>query len=262
MIPTRTPPLEPHQAEVSSRWLADQVLERRHVVIALSGAHAYGFPSPDSDLDLKAVHAAPVREVLGLHKLKPTVDFLGFVEGVELDYTSNELGGVLSGVLGGNGNYIERFLSGYALLADPALPELQAIVQESLNSKLHAHYLGFSTQLHRRLSAPGATVKHALYVLRCALTGAHALLTGQIETDLSALATPYGLPEAHDLIAAKRAGERVALQGESLQAAEALCQRAFALLEDARARTVLPAESPNAAALEDWLISFRLSSLP
>ena len=261
MIPTRTPPLEPHQAEVSSRWLATKALERRHIVIALSGAHAYGFPSPDSDLDLKAVHAAPIRELLGLRKLKSTVDFLGFVHGVELDYTSNELGGVLSGVLGGNGNYIERFLSGFSLVADPVLAELQPIVQASLNSKLHAHYLGFSTQLHRRLSAPDATVKHALYVLRCALTGAHALLTGQIETDLSALATPYGLPEAHDLIAAKRAGERVALVGDALTETEALCQRAFALLEDARQRTVLPSEARNADAMEDWLISFRLSSL-
>ena len=28
------------------------------MVVLLSGAHAYGFPSPDSDLDLKAIHLA------------------------------------------------------------------------------------------------------------------------------------------------------------------------------------------------------------
>ncbi|HYD42485.1 MAG TPA: nucleotidyltransferase domain-containing protein, partial [Anaeromyxobacter sp.] len=34
------------------------------MVISLSGAHAYGFPSPDSDLDLKVIyvaHGAPPR---------------------------------------------------------------------------------------------------------------------------------------------------------------------------------------------------------
>lgn len=258
MIPNRTPPLRPHEIAVVERWLAGVTGERHHVVIGLSGAHAYGFPSPDSDLDLKAVHAVPTRELLGLGKPKVTVDFLGFVDGVEVDYTSNELSCVLAGVLAGNGNYIERFLSGFSVLTTPTLTELQPLVQGALCSKVHAHYLGFSTQLHRRLSQPGATVKHALYVLRCALTGAHALLTGQIETDLSVLATPYGFAEAHDLIAAKRAGEKVALTGEALSRAEALCARAFAVLEDARARTILPEEAPNRDALEGWLVEYRL----
>jgi hypothetical protein len=31
----------------------------------LSGAHAYGFPSPDSDLDLKAIHVAKTADLLG-----------------------------------------------------------------------------------------------------------------------------------------------------------------------------------------------------
>src|SRR5262245_43324929 len=47
-----------HQAEVARRFLADRDRERKHLVVYLSGAHAYGFPSPDSDLDLKCVHVA------------------------------------------------------------------------------------------------------------------------------------------------------------------------------------------------------------
>ena len=30
----------------------------------ISGAHLYGFPSPDSDYDLRGVHVLPVREVV------------------------------------------------------------------------------------------------------------------------------------------------------------------------------------------------------
>jgi hypothetical protein len=33
---------------------------------AISGAHLYGFPSPDSDYDLRGVHVLPLREVVGL----------------------------------------------------------------------------------------------------------------------------------------------------------------------------------------------------
>ncbi|HYE75664.1 MAG TPA: nucleotidyltransferase domain-containing protein, partial [Blastocatellia bacterium] len=34
--------------------------------MTISGAHLYGFPSPDSDYDLRGVHILPVHEVIGL----------------------------------------------------------------------------------------------------------------------------------------------------------------------------------------------------
>lgn len=256
----RDPGLSPHQEQVARRFLAEMSAARRHVVVAVSGAHAYGFPSPDSDVDLKAVHAVPARAVLGLRRADASAEKMLIVEGVELDYSSNELREVLSGVLKGNGNYIERFLSGYVMEADPALAELQPLVAGALCSKVHAHYRGFASQLARRLDQPGATVKHLLYVLRCALTGTHLLLTGQCETDLSLLATPYGFPEAHDLIAAKRAGERTPLGDDALERARALAARAMATLEEARTRCVLPDEA-DGSALEAWLVAFRVGEI-
>ena len=32
----------------------------------ISGAHLYGFPSPDSDYDLRGVHLLPLKQVVGL----------------------------------------------------------------------------------------------------------------------------------------------------------------------------------------------------
>jgi uncharacterized protein len=32
----------------------------------ISGAHLYGFPSPDSDYDLRGVHILPLVDVIGL----------------------------------------------------------------------------------------------------------------------------------------------------------------------------------------------------
>jgi predicted nucleotidyltransferase len=104
--------------------LAEEERKRNHLVVALSGAHAYGFPSPDSDLDLKAIHIAPTRALLGLSEPPTTHDRMEVLEGVEIDYTSNELGAVLRGLLKGNGNYLERVLGAHLLLVNPLLEEL------------------------------------------------------------------------------------------------------------------------------------------
>src|SRR5678815_2699001 len=109
------------QAAVARAFLAAREQQRKHLVIYLSGAHAYGFPSPDSDLDLKCVHIAPTRDLVGLTLVDDPADRIDVIEGVELDYGSNELGPVLRGVLKGNGNFIERILGELALDGDQAL---------------------------------------------------------------------------------------------------------------------------------------------
>ena len=35
------------------------------VFATISGAHLYGFPSPDSDFDLRGVHLLPLKEIVG-----------------------------------------------------------------------------------------------------------------------------------------------------------------------------------------------------
>ena len=40
------------------------------VFVTISGAHLYGFPSPDSDYDLRGVHVLPVSDVVGLDPVK------------------------------------------------------------------------------------------------------------------------------------------------------------------------------------------------
>ena len=45
----------------------------------ISGAHLYGFPSPDSDFDLRGAHVLPVEKVVGLEIRDETVE-QSFVE--------------------------------------------------------------------------------------------------------------------------------------------------------------------------------------
>jgi len=257
-----SPPLDAHSQAVLERVVAQENAKRAHVVIALSGAHAYGFPSPDSDLDLKSIHVEPTASLLGLTTAPAHADRVEVVEGVEIDYTSNELKPVLLGVLHGNGNYIERILGRLLPYQSADLASLQPLVRAALSRRIAGHYLGFATS-QREAFAKDTTAKKLLYVLRTALTGVHVLRTGELVTDLGELCEPHGFAGARELIATKRAGERVKLEAADAARWQTEAHRAIALLRDAAAASTLPPEPPEPAfrALASWLIEIRRRSL-
>ncbi len=253
--------LDADQRRVVRRFLAAEEEKRRHLVVYLGGAHAYGFPSPDSDLDLKAIHIEPTSRLLGLSPPPPAFDRLTVVEGVELDYTSNELGDVLRGILAGNGNYLERVLGETAIISSPELPRLKTLVSRSLSRRVHRHYAGFArNQLEHARGSAKPTVKKILYVLRTALTGNHLLRTGEMVADLTHLLSRYGFDHARDLIEAKMRGERVELAAGERNRWLLEAERALALLEPAVAESFLPEEPPNQNELGEWLLRVRRTS--
>ena len=246
------------QAAVARRWLAERERERRHLVIYLSGAHAYGFPSPDSDLDLKCIHITPTAELVGLAPGTDPPDRIEVVEGVELDYGSNELAVALRGALKGNGNFLERFLGDLALGGDRALlEEARAVVRPLLSRRVARHYGGFATsQLRAFDEKPSA--KRALYVLRTAATGRHLLAHGELITDVARLG-PF-LPEGTgELLEMKRRGERQELSPEQAASWRDRLAAAIAAVDAAVDASVLPPEPPEpaAAALDAWLRDVR-----
>ncbi|AUX36425.1 MULTISPECIES: DNA polymerase beta superfamily protein [Sorangium] len=254
--------LEAKQQEVAARVIAEEEAKRPHLVIALSGAHAYGFPSPDSDLDLKAVHVEPTEKLLGLLRSSASPARMEVIEGVEIDYTSNEIHPVLLGVLQGNGNYIERILGPLQLHVAPDLASLRPLVAAALSRRIFRHYVGFATSQLRAWESGGRTsAKKLLYVLRTTLTGAHALRTGEIVTDVTALLDLYGFSAARELVDQKRAGEKTALAPDTAARWAEQISRAFTTLEAAHDRAVLPEEPPNQDELNDWLLALRRARL-
>ena len=243
---------------VADAVLADEEQRRHHLVVALSGAHAYGFPSPDSGLDLKAIHIALTRSLLGLAEPIPTSDRAGFVEGIEIDYTSNELAGVLRGLLKGNGNYLERVLGKHLLLADkPVLEELAALMPGTLSKRFARHYQGFAMQQRSEFVKGPQTAKKVLYVLRTALTGAHLLRSAELRVDLTENLAQYGFDDARELIERKKAGERTVLDAATAQHWLKRVDGAFEALKQAEEESELPEGPGNAEEMDRWLVDVR-----
>lgn len=250
--------MTPHQAEVARRFLAERSCERRHVVVYLSGAHAYGFTSPDSDLDLKCVHVAPTRDLVGLTVGAESNERVVIVDGVELDYGSNELAPVLRGIIKGNGNYLERMLGELVLGADATLlDEARAVCRPLLSRRVARHYGGFAMgQL--RLFDEKPTAKRALYVLRTCATGRELLASGECVTDLARLAA-FVPREIDELLAIKRRAERQQLEPEQVSTWRTRLEAAIAAVDAAVASSVLPPDpSEDAIAAADaWLRGVR-----
>jgi len=246
------------QAAATRRVLAEERARRRHLVVSLSGAHAYGFPSPDSDVDAKAIHLDDPRTLLGFPRPPSTAERLELVDGVEVDYSSNELGPVLLAVLKGNGNYLERLLGPCTLEGAALLEPLRPLIARSLSRRVARHYQGFATQQRAEWErGERASAKKLLYVLRTALTGTHLLLEGEVITDVTALLTRYGFGEATALVEEKRRGEKSTLPAALSAHWDARLPELFATLARAEEHSVLPPEPPNADELEAWLIEVR-----
>ena len=250
---------EPQLAAVR-KALTEESAARYHVVVYLSGSHAYGFPSPDSDVDLKAIHILPSKRLMGLGHPKLHRDRLEVIDGIEVDYTSNELGPVLRGILAGNGNYLERVLGALSVTTSAEHKSLEPLIKASVSRKMFGHYAGFSTSQRKAVdSSATPRAKNVLYVLRTALTGIHLLETGELVIDVRELLDEYGFGGARELIAIKQAGERTELDESAAAHWRDELDRVMARLEMARDASTLPEKPGNRDELEAWLLEIRRS---
>lgn len=101
--------------------------------VSLTGAHAYGFPSPDSDLDLKAAHMAAPQAILRGGNGPAPIEHLQVFEGREMDLSSHDLAQVVHLLLRGNGNMLERLLGPLNLVTTPAGHTLRHLARASVS---------------------------------------------------------------------------------------------------------------------------------
>ncbi len=100
----------------------------------VSGAHLYGFPSPDSDWDLRGVHVLPAREVVGLLPVEETVQATTN-QGVEVDLVTHDLRKFLALLLRPNGYVLEQLFSPLVVHTTPEHAELTALAPACLTRR-------------------------------------------------------------------------------------------------------------------------------
>jgi hypothetical protein len=230
------------------------------VFATISGAHLYGFPSPDSDYDLRGVHLLPVEETLGLLPKKETIEVETVRNGVEIDLVTHDAAKFFSLMLKRNGYVLEQLYSPLVVQSSPAFQELTAIGFKCITRHHVHHYLGFAaTQwgLFEKENPP--RVKPLLYVYRVLLTGIHLMKTGQVEANLSNLNAEYRLPCVDDLIALKKGSkEQATIDDGSRELHIAEYRRLRAMLEKSGAESSLREEPEALGSLNDLLVRLRL----
>jgi uncharacterized protein len=246
----------------------------------ISGAHLYGFPSPDSDFDLRGAHVLPLEEVVGLEVLDETVQDSRVIEGLEMDIVSHDVRKFFKLLLKKNGYVLEQLFSPLVVHTTPEHAELKEIARpyprplshpmgeggSGVITKHHSHhYFGFAeTEWKLFLKQSPRRVKPLLYVYRVLLTGIHLMRTGEVEANLVALNEEFRLSYIPDLAARKLAGSEASkLADADISFHESEYQRLRAQLQIAQEASSLP-EVPSEgtrAALNDLLVRVRTKGI-
>ncbi|MBE9226330.1 nucleotidyltransferase domain-containing protein [Phormidium sp. LEGE 05292] len=227
----------------------------------VSGSHLYGFPSADSDYDLRGVHILPLPDVIGLVEGEETVECSQIQNDLQLDLVTHDIKKFFGLLLKKNGYVLEQLYSPLVVYATPEHEELKQIAQGCI-TRFHAHhYQGFAqTQWRLFQKEHPPQVKPLLYVYRVLLTGIYLMQTGEVQANLVTLNQHFQLTQIPDLIACKLAGaEKSALTDSDLAFHQQEYQRLSQVLEEASNNSHLPDTSSAKDTLHQLLVRVRLA---
>jgi len=229
------------------------------VFITISGAHLYGFPSPDSDYDLRGMHVLPINEVIGLGTGRETIEISGIRDGLEMDLVTHDARKFFLLMLKKNGYVLEQLYSPLVVCSTSEFEELKAIGHMCVTKHHAHHYFGFAhTQWTLFEKQNPRRVKPLLYVYRVLLTGIHLMRTGEVEANLVKLNELYPLAYIPELIARKLAGpEHATVADADIEFYRREYERLLVELQEAYEKCSLPEVPSGKPALNDLLIRLR-----
>jgi predicted nucleotidyltransferase len=230
----------------------------------ISGAHLYGFPSIDSDFDLRGTHVLPLREVLSLDESRETIEFSDLEDGFEIDLVTHDIAKFFKLLLRPNGYVLEQLCSPLRVHRTPEHDELLSLVPQIITRNHAHHYLGFGRTNHALfLKGNPPRVKPLLYTFRGLLTGIHLMRSEEVEANLEHLQLHFKLPWLPDLIARKREGaEKGSLGPADVDFFTSEYERLTRELVEARDASGLPEKNSAGPALNDLIYRSRLKYSP
>ncbi|MFE4086209.1 DNA polymerase beta superfamily protein [Streptomyces sp. YIM B13502] len=224
----------------------------------VSGAHLYGFPSRDSDVDLRGAHLLPAVALVGLREPDETRSRMWVRDGVEMDLVTHDLRKFVRLMLRRNGYVLEQLLSPLVVHTTEAHRELVALAPGVFTSHHAHHYRGFAGTQWRLFERNGE-LKPLLYTFRVLLTGIHLMRAGEVRAHLPTLAgevpeAPAYLPEVIDAKAEREHGGADVDHDRVRDDVE----RLHGVLDAAQAASGLPDAPGGHDALHDLLVRVRL----
>ncbi|MGW3267653.1 nucleotidyltransferase domain-containing protein [Streptomyces sp. NPDC001056] len=224
----------------------------------VSGAHLYGFPSRDSDVDLRGVHLLPAAELVGLREPEETRSKTWVRHGAELDLVTHDLRKFVRLMLRRNGYVLEQLLSPLVVHTTDAHRELAALAPGVITSHHAHHYRGFAATQWRLFEKTGE-LKPLLYTFRVLLTGIHLMRTGEVQAHLPTLIKESDAPSyVSELIAAKAEREHGTFSGVDQVRVAADVERLHTALDEAQSTSALPDTATGHEALHDFVVRVRL----
>ncbi|MBC7797602.1 MAG: nucleotidyltransferase domain-containing protein [Pyrinomonadaceae bacterium] len=229
----------------------------------ISGAHLYGFPSPDSDFDLRGVHVLPIENVVGLHEPQETIEVSKIVDDLEIDLVTHDARKFFEMILKKNGYVLEQLFSPLIVRTSPEHDELKTIAATCITKHHSHHYFGFAaTQWKLFEKESPRRVKPLLYVFRVLLTGINLMRTGNIEANLLQLNEVFKLSYLPELVERKlRGAEKSVLDDTDFDFYAKEYERLRVELQTAFENSDLRETPDGKNALNDLLVRLRLKSL-
>jgi len=158
-------------------------MENKKIILeAIVGSHAYGLATEDSDKDVLGIYVAPTREVLGIHNIKETI------HRTDPDITYHEVKKFISLAMKCNPTILELLFMNKYLKQTPEGLLLVYHRKAFLSRIIYKSYGGYAISQARRLNAKGTFPskvknrysKHARHCFRLLWQGKELLETGDL----------------------------------------------------------------------------------
>jgi len=229
------------------------------IFCTLSGSHLFGFPSKDSDFDIRGAHIIKTKEMFHFSKPIDTIEITEKVDEKTVDLVSHEIEKFLGLLLSVNGNALEQVLSPLVITTSPEHEELKLLSKNAICKKLYHHYKGMAYQNYSRYIQEGiVTVKKYLYVIRALMAGIYVLQEGTIEPNITKLNKKLKFSEIDELIKKKKEEKIQMKRDEKL---ESLIKSLFEQIEYTHKTSNLPDDVQNAELFDEFLFKLRMKNI-
>jgi uncharacterized protein len=249
-------------------------LNVKPVYIAVSGSHLYGFPSIDSDVDIRCSHIADTKSFFHLSRPSEIIQWKDNYEGMEIEFESQEIQKTIGLAMGNNSNILEHIFSKNLLTSQPTeYLRLKELTIQSMSKLVYNPYHGLAEFNYKKfIESMNPTyrdklVKKYLYVIRAYLVGTYALERGEIEPNIRFhLKKDWNYDSKEDRILInelieKKEDAEYQVTAINHKRCRELIARLKGRMELAKISSLLPDNPTNQAAWDDFIYNVRLRNL-